>query len=80
MSDICHLCWGQQFFFVRQDNKNHWHSCPHCNGVGTVRCHAPPTIKIHWRKNKKAAKANEAFDKEWNFPAKNNPKFLPERS
>jgi hypothetical protein len=56
MSDICGLCHGQQFLFFRQDDKNCWRSCPNCNGVGTVRCHAAPTIRLHRRKTKDAKK------------------------
>ena len=45
--DICNLCGGAGYFFVHQDERPRWYSCPHCNGVGTLRCYAPPTIKIH---------------------------------
>ena len=45
--DICNLCGGSGSFFVRQDGRNRWYSCPHCNGVGTLRCYASPTIHIH---------------------------------
>ena len=76
MGDMCRLCWGQQFFFVRQDDKNRWWSCSHCNGVGTVRCHALANIKMHWRKNNVLAKLNQRLDKEWIFPDANDPKFL----
>lgn len=76
MSDLCRLCWGSGWLFCRQDDKNRWFSCPQCNGVGTLRCHSPAKVKMHWKKGKKLAQINEALDKAWFFPDEKNPNFL----
>lgn len=58
MTNICGLCWGAGFLFVSQNHKFKWFHCPNCNGVGTLVCDGPPTIRIHWKKNNKLDQFN----------------------
>lgn len=61
MTDICRLCQGGQFFFMMQDRKVKWFSCPSCSGVGTIRCHTSSKIRLHSVK-KIIAKVNKRLD------------------
>ena len=61
------MCFGQGFFFISQNEKHNFWSCSHCNGVGTLICGpAPPTIRIHWKKNKKMDDLNRQLQKDEN--------------